>query len=133
VGRELHQLQRRNQTPMSSIDDADLSWLAAWQLWRQKPLLAWFSRAMGGLPLDALHDTAALFGAMLAALAALRFCQHGILFALLFVLYLGLYNAGGTFFSFQWYDVVVNFFAPSYTSIFRIVSAWLVLESFFFL
>jgi hypothetical protein len=102
VNRELRQVQHRNQMKVSSLEEANLTWAAAWQLWRQKPLLAWFSPAMGGLPFDALHDAAALLGAYFAALAALRCCQHGLVFALLFVLYLGLYNAGSTFFSFQW-------------------------------
>lgn len=102
VRRELQQLQISHRSPDESSESPDYS---AWQLWRRKPLLAWFAPALGGLPLDALHDAAALLGIALAAAAALRVCQHGSLFAVLFVLYLGLYNAGGTFFSFQWCEM----------------------------
>ena len=71
------------------------------ELFSDKPLLAWFA-APFGLPLDTLHDLAALLGALVGLLAALRICQHGVVFASLFFLYLGLYNGGGTFYSFQW-------------------------------
>jgi hypothetical protein len=98
VHRELQQLQQGDGNPELNHS----AWQLAWQMWRRKPLLAWFAPALGGLPLDALHDAAALLGAALAAVAALQVCQHGSVFFALYVLYLGLYNAGGTFFSFQW-------------------------------
>jgi len=70
-------------------------------LWAASPLLAWWAEPFG-VPQDDLHECAALLGALLAALAALRLCQHGALFVALWALYLGCYHAGQTFYSFQW-------------------------------
>jgi hypothetical protein len=49
VHRELQQLQQGDGNPELNHS----AWQLAWQMWRRKPLLAWFAPAWGGLPLDA--------------------------------------------------------------------------------
>lgn len=71
------------------------------ELWCLSPLLSWFAPSFG-IPLDTFHDLIAVCGAVLGALAGFKFCQHGILFLLQWVIYLTLYKSGQTFYSFQW-------------------------------
>jgi hypothetical protein len=64
-------------------------------------LLAWFKEPLG-IPIDILHEGAALLGALMGTVAAAGLCHHGLLFAAMWFLYLGLYGVGQTFYSFQW-------------------------------
>jgi hypothetical protein len=68
--------------------------------WFQKPCLALFSPSIY-LDVDTVMEGTALLGMGLSALAMVG-CHSALVFAALFLLYLSLYTAGGTFMGFQW-------------------------------
>lgn len=71
----------------------------SFERWLKKPILLWF--APNDFSVDVFQELTALIGFVLSSLAAFGVCHHGILFGTMWTLYLGLYNTGQTFYSFQ--------------------------------
>ena len=92
-----------SSSSLSSVVKAARRWVPAFSQHdpAPRPLLAWFAGPLG-VPFDAMHQAAAMLGILGGLAACFGVVQHGLLFAVLWALYLGCYGIGRTFYTFQW-------------------------------